>query len=72
MSTEKTPVQEKETTGPATDQRPVFSEIENMNAAQAIDVLIQAANLAQTSGRLSVRDSVMLAKAIDTVRPGSI
>lgn len=68
MSTEKTPVQDAK----ATDQRPVFSEIENMNQAQAVDVLIQAANLAQGSGRLSVRDSVMLAKAIDIIKPGII
>ena len=68
MSTEKTPVQD----APATDQRPVFSEIENMNQAQAVDVLIQAANLAQSSGRLSLRDSVMLAKAIDIIKPGII
>ena len=71
MSTEKTQVKE-EVTGPATDQQPIFSEIENMNQAQAVDVLIQAANLAQGAGRLTVRDSVMLAKAIDTLRPGSI
>ena len=68
MSTEKTPVQDT----PATDQKPVFNEIENMNQAQAVDVLIQAANLAQSSGRLSVRDSVMLAKAIDIIKPGII
>lgn len=68
MSTEKTPVQD----APTTDQRPVFSEIENMNQAQAVDVLIQAANLAQTSGSLSIRDSVMLAKAIDIIKPGII
>lgn len=68
MSTEKTPVQD----APATESKPVFNEIENMNKAQAIDVLIQAASLSQSSGRLSVRDSVMLAKAIDVIRPGSI
>jgi hypothetical protein len=68
MSTEKTPIQD----APTTDQRPVFSEIENMNQAQAVDVLIQAANLAQGSGRLSIRDSVMLAKAIDIIKPGII
>lgn len=68
MSTEKTTVQDAK----ATDQKPVFNEIENMNQAQAVDVLIQAANLAQSSGRLSVRDSVMLAKAIDIIKPGII
>ena len=68
MSTEKTQIQD----APTTDQRPVFSEIENMNQAQAVDVLIQAANLAQGSGRLSIRDSVMLAKAINIIKPGII
>jgi len=53
-------------------QTPVFEEINSMDSDSALNVLIQAANLAQTSGRLSVRDSVLLAKAIDTVRPGSI
>lgn len=72
MSTEKTPVKEETKTGPENAQQPIFSEIENMNHAQAVDVLIQAANLAQGAGRLTVRDSVMLAKAIDTLRPGSI
>lgn len=66
MSVEKTQVREE------ADQKPVFNEIENMNQAQAVDVLIQAANLAQSSGRLSVRDSVMLAKAIDIIKPGII
>ena len=70
MSTEKTQVQKE--TGPENTQQPVFNEIENMNTAQAVDVLIQAANLAQGAGRLTVRDSVMLAKAIDTLRPGSV
>lgn len=60
------------TTAEEKGQPPVFHEIENMNQAQAVDVLIQAANLAQGAGRLSIRDSVMLAKAIDTLRPGSI
>lgn len=51
---------------------PVFQEIENMSENQAVEVLIQAANLAQSSGKLSVRDSVMLAKAIDILRPGAV
>lgn len=51
---------------------PVFQEVENMSENQAVEVLIQAANLAQSSGKLSVRDSVMLAKAIDILRPGVV
>jgi len=66
MSVEQTQVREE------AESKPVFNEIENMNKSQAIDVLIQAASLSQSSGRLSVRDSVMLAKAIDVIRPGSI
>jgi thioester reductase-like protein len=51
---------------------PVFEEANNIDETSAMNVLIQAANLAQSTGRLSVRDSVLLAKAIDTVRPGTI
>lgn len=68
MSVEQTQVKKEA----VTESKPVFNEIENMNEVQAIDVLIQAASLSQSSGRLSVRDSVMLAKAIDVIRPGSI
>lgn len=53
-------------------EQPIFQEIETMTTEQAIEVLIQAANLAQNAGKLSVRDSVMLAKAISLARPGSI
>lgn len=66
MSVEQTQVREE------AESKPVFNEIENMNKSQAIDVLIQAASLSQSSGRLSVRDSVMLAKAIDIIKPGII
>jgi len=51
---------------------PIFEEITNIDEQGAINVLIQAAQLAQNSGRLSVRDSVLLAKSIDTLRPGTI
>lgn len=51
---------------------PVFDEVENMTSEQAVNVLVQAAQMAQSSGRLTVRDSVMLAKAITTVLPGSL
>lgn len=53
-------------------QRPVFEEINEVTEDQALNVLIQAANLAQASGRLTVRDSVLLARAIDVLRPGTI
>ena len=71
-------IKEKETTATEPDTKnaetvtPVFEEAENMDETQAINVLIQAATLAQQTGKLSVRDSVLLAKAIETVRPGSI
>jgi hypothetical protein len=51
---------------------PVFKEAETMTPGQAIDILIQAAVVAQSAGRLNVRDSVFLAKAIEIIRPGSI
>ena len=50
----------------------VFVEAEEMTPNQAINVLIQVAGLAQETGKLNIRDSVLLAKAIATVRPGSI
>lgn len=64
----KTPVD-----GPAQEQiTPIFEEVEQMNPGMAVDILIQAASMAQSSGALTVRDSVMLAKAIAVLRPGSI
>ena len=42
---------------------PVFEEVANMTSEQAVNILVQAAQLAQRSGNLTVRDSVMLAKA---------
>lgn len=51
---------------------PIFEEVEQMNPGMAVDILIQAASMAQSSGALTVRDSVMLAKAIAVLRPGSI
>jgi len=56
----------------AAQQTPVFEEVAGMTAEQAVNVLVQAAQLAQSSGNLTVRDSVMLAKAINTVMPGSL
>lgn len=51
---------------------PVFEEVEGMNEEAAVGIVIQAANMAQTAGALSVRDSVILAKAISVLRPGTI
>lgn len=53
-------------------QMPVFQEVEGMTAEQAVNVLVQAAVAAQNAGRLNVRDAVLLAKAIEIVRPGTI
>jgi histone H3/H4 len=74
MTTENVNVAENlqsEATVEAT-QRPVFEEITEVTEEQALNVLIQAANLAQASGRLTVRDSVLLARSIDVLRPGTI
>jgi hypothetical protein len=51
---------------------PVFEEAKNIDADQAVNILIQAAMAAQQTGALSVRDSVLLASAISVVRPGTI
>jgi hypothetical protein len=51
---------------------PVFEEVKNISADDAVNILIQAAMAAQQTGSLSVRDSVLLASAINVVRPGTI
>lgn len=51
---------------------PIFDEIAEMTPEQAINILVQVAGLAQESGKLNLRDSVMLAKAISVVTPGRI
>lgn len=57
----------------ANETRPtVFAEAETMSPEQSVNVLIQAAQFAQESGNLSLRDSVLLARAIDVLRPGTI
>ena len=55
-----------------TEVKSVFAEAEEMTPNQAINILIQVAGLAQETGKLNIRDSVLLAKAIATVRPGTI
>lgn len=52
--------------------QPIFDQIESMNQSGAVNVLIQAAQMAQSTGALTVRDSVMVAKAISVLQPGSI
>ena len=54
------------------DQRPVFDEIQNMNQATALSVLIQTAELAQKAGVLTMRDSVICAKAISLFAPDKV
>ena len=51
---------------------PIFEEVEGLNPGAAVNILIQAAQYAQASGALTVRDSVMVAKAISVLRPGTI
>jgi uncharacterized membrane protein YkgB len=43
-----------------------------MTPGGAVNVLIQAAQMAQGSGALTLRDSVMVAQAISVLQPGSI
>ena len=73
--TTQTETTQTETTQNNTTQEeitPIFDEVEGMNPGAAVEVLIQASQMAQASGALTVRDSVMLAKAITTLRPGTI
>ena len=51
---------------------PIFEEIKGITPDGALNVLIQAAGQAQAAGALTVRDSVMVAQAINVLRPGSI
>lgn len=51
---------------------PIFDEVAEMTPEQAVNILVQVAGLAQESGKLNLRDSVMLAKAISVVTPGRI
>lgn len=61
------------TNGPSAEEfTPIFDQIEGMNQGAAVNVLIQAAQMAQSAGALTVRDSVMIAKAISVLQPGSI
>ncbi len=53
-------------------QRPVFDEIQNMDQNTALSVLIQTAELAQKSGVLTMRDSVICAKAISLFAPDKV
>ena len=57
---------------PENSAQPVFEEIQNMTQQTAVGVLIQAAEMAQKAGILSLRDSVVLAKAIDLIVPGKL
>lgn len=60
---------------PQTEQErlnPIFDEVNQIDADAALNILIQAAGQAQTAGALTVRDSVLVAKSIDVLRPGSI
>ena len=65
-----------ESTGPQVsdeqDFQPIFEEIQEMNPGGAVNVLIQAAQQAQAAGALTLRDSVVVAQAINILRPGSI
>lgn len=59
-------------TNPEEEITPIFEQIDGMTPGGAINVLIQAAQMAQASGALTIRDSVMVAAAITVLQPGSI
>jgi len=59
-------------TQPENSVVPVFEEIEGMDQNSAVSVLIQTAEIAQKAGILTMRDSVVLAKAISLFMPGKI
>lgn len=48
-------------------QKSLFDGVENVNEAVAVDILVQIGRMAQRAGILELRDSVLLAKAIDTL-----
>jgi len=50
-----------------TQQISAFEEIKDMDFNKAINVLIQASNLAQQAGALTIRDSILLGAAIEIV-----
>ena len=67
-------VEDMATVGPAPTNEfvGVFAEASELTPDQSVNVLIQAAQFAQESGNLSLRDSVLLARAVDVLRPGTI
>ena len=65
--------QQPETQQPETQTHsPVFEEIEGMDQNTALSVLIQTGELAQKAGVLTMRDSVVLAKAISLFAPNKV
>ena len=68
-ATKETTENVEETTQP---QTPVFEEVNTMDQNTALNVLIQVGEMAQKGGILSMRDSVILAKAISVIAPGRI
>lgn len=67
------PQAQNPTKGPAGEEfQPIFEQIEGMTPAGAVNVLIQAAQMAQSSGAFTLRDSVTVAAAVSILQPGSI
>jgi hypothetical protein len=58
-TTETTEVNNKE------EQKSPFEEVKNLNSNSAVAILIQAAEVAQKSGLLSIRDSILMGGAIE-------
>jgi hypothetical protein len=48
----------------------VFAQASTMDNTQALNILIQTANVAQKSGVLSVNDAVLVARALELVSNG--
>jgi len=61
METQQEPMHSQE------PQISAFEEIKSMDYDKAINVLIQASNLAQQAGALTIRDSILLGAAIELV-----
>lgn len=47
------------------EQRSPFEEVKDLNSTSATAILIQAAEVAQKSGLLSIRDSILMGGAIE-------
>ena len=63
----KTKEDSTETIAESQAAQSVFAQAANMNTENAINILIQTANVAQKAGVLSVNDAVLVARALELV-----